>query len=191
MISIRITSNAQQIVENIRDFRERGVGAAIARAMDEQNLYTIAHITEERLTGKGPFSPAQHKLGVKTGRLRSSLRATPSTVSGKMVTSAIGTNVKYAGIHEFGGTFKRKTVGGVVRLRTDTKGNLIRGKTGGAVFAKKTQKRAVEKLFLFKSPTITFPARAPIRTGIEDCVPSYGGAISAAIEDAWNNGGKS
>jgi hypothetical protein len=190
MIAIAITSNARQIAENIRDLNERGIGAAIAAAMDFQNQQTKTHIEDERLTGEGPFPPSEHKLGVRSGLLRRSLRATPARVTGRTVTSAIGTNIFYAAIHEFGGSFQRKATGGITRLRADAKGNLLRNGRGGAIFAKKEHKRVAERAFTFKSRTIKFPERAPIRTGIEDCVPSYGGAISAAIEDAWNNGGK-
>ena len=56
---------------------------------------------EKRLTG-----PRPKYLGVVTGRLRSSVAATRALRRGNKYYSAIGTNVKYAPVHELGGAKK-------------------------------------------------------------------------------------
>lgn len=73
----------------------------------------------------------------------------------------VGTNVKYAARHQFGGTFQVAARKGKVRLRTDTKGELLRQGQNGklAVFAKAGHKRAVERNYTASDHTVTTPAR--------------------------------
>lgn len=47
--------------------------------------------------------PRPEKLGVVTGNLRSSIRFSPASILGDKISLTIGTDVKYAAIHEFGG----------------------------------------------------------------------------------------
>ncbi len=53
---------------------------------------------KNRLSG-----PRPQYLGVRTGRLRSSISFTQTVKEGNEYSSKIGTNVEYAPIHEFGG----------------------------------------------------------------------------------------
>lgn len=187
---IQLTTNAEQIASGLEHFRVRGIGMAVAAAMNRENQMAIARISSERLSGQGPFPPADHRLGARTNRLRQSLRASEAVVLPDAVVSTIGSNVFYAAIHEFGAEFTRKKTVGMVRLRTDAKGNLLRQPRGGAIFASKEHKRASERVFLYKSDKVKFPERAPIGTGLEDHVPNYSRSISAAVENAWNQGGQ-
>ena len=166
------------------------VTAAIASAMDKENQYTIAHLSRARLSGKGPFPVEEHRLGVRTGHLRGSMRASKSVISGDTVSSSIGTNVVYAGVHEFGAVIHHPPRAGKVRLRTDARGNLLRRGPGGrlATFAKSSHKRAVERSFTTSGHDVEFPARAPIRHGIEDRREAYGAAISAGITGTLTGG---
>ncbi len=75
---------------------------AIQRGMTIGAQIIAGKVIEERLTGKGPFPVAEHRLGVVTGRLRSSVRATPARIVGQSVIVSIGTPVEYARAHEFG-----------------------------------------------------------------------------------------
>jgi phage gpG-like protein len=147
-----------------------------------ENELTVSHIREKRATGQGPFAPAENRLGVITGRYRRAIRASKAQIVGNTVVAAIGNNVVYAGVHEFGGTFTRTSKPGSVRLRTNARGELIRGSTGGAVFATRGLKRVREVAFAGgKTYTVKVPARAPIGTGIQDRAGRYSAQASASI----------
>jgi len=169
-IQIRVTGDAE---ERLRDITPR-MKSAIAVAMDLENELTIGHIVEHRLTGEGPYPPEQGKLGVRTGRLRRSLRPSKARIVGDAIISAIGTNVKYAAIHEFGGKtpphdIRPKEPGGALRFRA----------YGGIVFAA-----------VVHHPGSNIPLRAPIRRGIQDRVANYTASISEAIVKSWEDPGK-
>lgn len=191
VVQFQISDAAKAILARMED--RKGVLRAVAREVDTQTQLTVGHITAKRLTGTGPFPVSEHRLGVRTGHLRRSLRGTSAVVEGDTVTSTIGSNVKYAGIHEFGGTIKRVLLAGSVRLATDRQGNLLRrGRNGKlAVFARKSRKSAQTVSFSGgKRYEITIPARAPITTGIQDRVPQIGAAVSRAIIAFHTGGGK-
>lgn len=66
----------------------------------------------------------------------------------------------YAAIHQFGGTISRAPYSTKVRLRTDSKGKLLRqGDNKLAVFAKDSHKRARESWHEVGAYTIKIPAR--------------------------------
>lgn len=179
--SIELTPVAQQLLAAMTDAPARLL-PAIAAAMDDENKYAVGHIHEKRMYGKGPFDVSQHRLGHRTGNLGRSLRATPSRIVGDAVESSIGTNLKYMGIHEFGGTIKFKPRSGSLRLRTNAKGELLRQSAGRrAIFAKGAHKRATTRTFTTKGHEVEYPERAPIRTGIADLRPRYTNAISKAV----------
>lgn len=156
---------------------------AVAKTLDLQLALTVGHIQAKRLTGRGPFAPSEGRLGVRTNRLRSSLWAAPAQIQGDTISASIGSNVVYAGLHEFGATLTRTSKPGTVRLRANKAGELARQKGGRlAVFAKKTAAHAREVSYLGgKSYTIHIPERAPIRRGITDRLPNLSRAFSAAI----------
>jgi hypothetical protein len=162
--------------------------AAIAAGVDKGNEYAIAKIQREHLTGKGPFPPAEHRLGVRTNRLRSSLTRTPAVIAGQVISSSIGTNVKYAAIHEFGGVIHKPARSAKVRHRITASGALMRNlkHSNLAMFAKKKHTRAREINVMIPAHDITMPERAPIRTGLAASGDIYKKAIGRAINDAWN-----
>jgi len=84
------------------------VPQVIARSMTRSLEVVTGRIQEKRLSGKGPFPVEEHRLGQVTQRLTRSTRATPAIVitSGETATisGAIGADVFYAKIHEFGGS---------------------------------------------------------------------------------------
>ncbi len=137
---------------------------AIARELDAQNQLTIGHINLKRMTGKGPFPPSEHRLGNVTSKLKKSLWSPKSVIRGGNVESAIGSNVKYMGIHEFGGEIKPH----LIKARF---GKSLRFQIGGKVVFRRS----------VKHPGATYPARAPIYHGIQDRADAIGLAISNAI----------
>lgn len=80
---------------------------AIKRGMNRALQIVSGRIQVKRLTGKGPFPVAMHRLGERTHQLKLRTRATPAQVTSTgtqtVVTGAIGSSVKYAAVHEFGG----------------------------------------------------------------------------------------
>jgi len=82
---------------------------------------------------------------------------------------AIGSNKVYAAIHQFGGIIKLGARSGSLRLRTDAKGQLLRQGGGkGAIFAKKTHKRFVERVFESAAHEVTMPARPFLGMSLKD-----------------------
>jgi phage gpG-like protein len=186
-ITFKLAPAAAQIVASLKTWPVRMV-AAIVRTMYRQNQLTIAHISKVRMRGNDgkPFPPALGKLGIRSAHLVRSLRASRPRGFGTVIVSNIGSNVRYAGVHEFGATINRVQKAGSIRLRTDARGNRLRQASNPNlfVFAGKKHKRAETVPFAGgKRFTIRIPARAPITHGIEDRVPDYEQAISAAIEN--------
>lgn len=162
-INITLTPQARAAIRKL-DAQPRASLAPIRDAINLQNELTVGHIIQHRMTGKGPFPPSLGKLGVRSSRLRRSLRPSKARIVDGGIVSAIGTNVKYAAIHEFGGQTKPHTI-------------------------KPRRKQALYFAFGGKMVTVgqvnhpgsKIPRRRPIFLGIRDRQRFYGSAISAAI----------
>ena len=155
---IELTSNAEAILAEMRGFAS-GLPQSIARTMDTQNELTIGHISRSKLSQRGPKT-----LGVVSNRLRGSVRRTNATVSGTSVESTIGTNVKYAAVHEYGtGPYKIRPKSGKA-LRFFAGGNVV--------FARHVNHPG-------------FPARGMFAAGLQERADRYSEAISKTIEEAW------
>lgn len=96
------------------------------------------------------------KILQDSGRLASSIVARADADS-----AVVGTNVRYAAIHQFGGEITRAAHSGWVRLRTDARGNLLRqGRAARlAVFAKDSHKRARKVQYTSDGWKTKIPAR--------------------------------
>ena len=189
-IKIELTPEAQAILKDL-NMAPEWIMPAIAKGMDQANLFAVSAIQRDRLTGKGPFPVSDHKLGIRTGRLRGGLWASPTTTSGTEAETGIGDNVKYAAIHEFGGVIHHKARTGTARLRTDRAGNLLRqiGFGNLAIFARGSHKRAKNVDYTAGEHDVTIPERAPIRTGIRENLDDYGKTVSDAICAVWKGRG--
>jgi hypothetical protein len=78
---------------------------AIKRGMDYALSIVRGRIQQLRLSGKGPFPPEEHRLGIVTQQLQRSLREEPAVIAGGetvTVTGVIGSSVFYAALHEYG-----------------------------------------------------------------------------------------
>lgn len=165
---------------------------AIRIGVDKGNLFAIHKIQRDHLTGKGPFPPSMNKLGVGQnklgGRLRNSLTQTPAVIAAGVISASIGTNVKYAAIHEFGGTIHKPARAAKVRHRITAQGALLRNAKHSnlAMFAKKSHTRAREINVMIPAHDVHMPERAPIRTGLAASGDLYKQAIGRAIAEAWN-----
>lgn len=188
-IKIQISDDARKILAGMKDVPLR-MARAMCRALDRENQLTIGHIQETKLSERGPKT-----LGVVTNRLRSSVRATAAEVIGDGVTSSIGTNVIYAGPHEFGfdgevtvkehmrktatrfaidngrTTVSRKAAG---RLGLLTKKGTGRKGAAAAVGGQTvTVKQHMRKMHL--------PARGMFQAGITERATDYAQALSQAV----------
>lgn len=143
---------------------------SIARGLVRATALITGEIQAKRLTGKGPFPVSQNRLGVKTGRLRQSLTYTKTaTITGDVVQTTIGTNVKYGAAHEFG--YK-----GPVKVKAHTA-------TITQVFGRKLAK----PLTVARKPytrNVTIPERRPIRTGIVERLPMIENEIAREVLNA-------
>lgn len=192
-IEIKLTDKAQALLNRSQSWPVV-LPQAIARGMDEANILIVSTIQRQFLSFPKQGPPTLEGLRNQSGDYKRSLRASKAVIIGGIVTSSIGTNVTHKGfsyprLHEFGGTVKRKPRNGIVRLKTDRKGLLIRQKDGTlAVFAKRTNKQVKEVAFQGKAYEATYPARAPIQRGIQACAAQTGKIISRHIIAAFNGG---
>lgn len=123
---------------------------------------------------------------VHTTRLLRSITHTSNASSGEW-----GTNVIYAGIHNFGGEIQRLAHSSWLRLRTNASGRLLRQRDHGnlAVFAKATHKRAVERRYTVGAHQIKMPARPYLGVNDQDVRSFLDLAHQAVSQAAGNRGG--
>jgi len=160
-IGVTLTPQAQALIARVDRF-PASFPKRIGRRLDLENELTIGHIQATKLSRRGPRT-----LGVVTNRLRGSLRKRKATVRGNgRIISAIGTNVVYAGVHEFG--FK-----GRVSVRAHVR-------KGGVIFGRVQTSK--EKIFVrAHSRRVRIKERAPIRRGIEERAGKYRQSLSTEI----------
>lgn len=161
------------------EYHDGGLSAALARlfafgedqteAMDDVGLY-LERVTDQRFRDEaGPGGvpwvevtratrrrKRHPKILTESGQLRSrfAYQASPNEL-------VFGTNVPYAGVHQFGGTIERAAYSIVQRLRVDAKGQLLRQEHHAnlAVYAKARHKRAVERRATIEAYSIKMPVR--------------------------------
>jgi phage gpG-like protein len=151
----------------------------IRKALNYELGLAVGYIQRKKLSQRGPTT-----LGVRTNRLRSSVWQQPAAIAGDVIVAAIGSNVRYAGVHEFGGTFTRTSKAGSVRLKADSSGN-VQKRGNLATFAKRGAKNVKTVSFAGgKSYSVTVPARAPFRTGLQERSPNISRALSNAVVTA-------
>lgn len=183
---IAISYEAAAVLEKLGRFTPR-LKEGIAQGFDLQNQFTIGHAQATYLTG-----PRPQRLGVRTNRLRSSLSAAPTLVTDDRITTAIGTNVRYAGAHErgFDGTVKvqahtrtatrHATVGGSA-LDFDMRTGRIKKRT------KKITIRGTTHTVKEHSRHMVLPPRPFLAPSLRDRASAYGDAISNAVLNTWND----
>ncbi|MDR3427852.1 hypothetical protein [Silvimonas sp.] len=186
-----MSPQAERIVANFPKLPAQILGA-IVRGMDQANQHAVKIIKRDHLTGDGPFPPSEHRLGrgkgTLGGRLRGSANATPSKpISATQVQSAIGSNVIYAAIHEFGGRIHHETRTMKIRHKLDARGNLVKQLANDhlLVFARAGAKRARTQTVQAQAHDVTMPERAPFRTGLAESRGQYTTNISRQIVAEW------
>lgn len=183
-ITIEFTPRSLAYMRAMQSAPERIV-LAIGRGMKKAATIAADDIIARRLSGKGPFPAEDGRLGRVTSRLANSVgqwdKDHGAEIEGETATVSIGSNVEYAGLHEFGADLTRTSKAGTVRLATNRSGALLmRGNL--ATFAKKDRKLAVERKFAGgKTFKVHIPARAPIGHGIADNTVTFQREISRAL----------
>lgn len=178
--TIDIGEEAHEILRRIRVFPARH----IIEAMDLQNELTTGHIQAARLSRRGPET-----LGVRTNRLRLSLRPSKATHDGATtVSSAIGSNVKYLRPHELG-------YQGPVQVKAHTRTYTPPRKHVALRMVRKDPSNPSNRSDQSPGPRqvqvrahtrqVNIKERAPVRRGFADRVQPYGRAIAQAIAAAW------
>jgi phage gpG-like protein len=186
MISIQVTDNAAQILAKLQNFPQ-AMATSVAKALDQENELTVGQIQIRKLSHKGPMT-----LGVVSARLWKSIVRTCAFVAGGAIISAIGSNVVYAGVHEFGfdgnvsvrAYVRRRLAPVSAASRVDF--NMITGRITRRLIKPKPR----EQLGLISVRAHTmhmhFPERAPIRSTIEERRADYCASVSQAIVNTWN-----
>lgn len=177
-IVIELDSNAAAILAALGRFTP-AMQQSIARALDLENELSIGYMQANKLSLRSPTT-----LGVVSNRLRPSMRKSAAVVGETTVDSSIGTNVKYAAIHEFG-------FDGVVQVKQHKRRIIAydRYEKRGSRFIQ-TQS-GIKGIVKPHSMHMRMPQRSFIRTTIEERRSNYSQSISAAISSAWNAGGAS
>lgn len=136
------------------------VMAAIAGVMHDAVEENFAQEGRPKWAGLSPRTlkrRAGGKILQDRGRLAASIVERHDANS-----AAVGTNVVYAAIHQFGGQIDKAAQSRLVRHRTDAKGNLLRSEHlggKGLIFAKNSHKRVKSRWFEQAAHKIDMPAR--------------------------------
>lgn len=179
-VEIKLSPGIQEMIARCQD--SSGMGSAVAKGMDVENVATV-ELIHRKLSG--------WILNRRTGRLRNSMQSTGavvvSTAEGFAVHASIGSNVKsgggavkYAAIHEFGGTILHESRKHTTRLRITKSGRLSRNKSGGARFAKLGE-RAREIKTRMPSMKIEIPKRAYLWPSILERMSNLTETVSGNI----------
>jgi phage gpG-like protein len=168
MLSAQISINPD-LTAAIKGLKPDVIRAALARGLDRGAMRLVGKITQDRLTGKGPFPVPQQRLGVRSGRLRQSVRASQAKANGDQVSVSIGSAVRYAALHEFGWS-------GVQPVRAHQR--TVRKIFGQPLAQPLTMTvRAHQR-------KVTIPERRPFRAGIESNVPALEAELERAVTQA-------
>lgn len=166
-IDVIIDDRASSEVRAMRNGNARFAGAC-ARGINRASQEIVGLAVKESFTGKGPFPVAQHRLGVKTGRLRKSIRASLAALNpgtGEIEVS-FGSNVSYFAVHEFGYQGTTQVKGHVRNLagaKTFRRGKLTKASSNNL---KSILQRGGKTTAQVKphSRKMDIPARAPLGT---------------------------
>lgn len=160
---LKIFGDVKPVVKRLDEFKRR-VETGLVEVVRDQAEDIKGHIKDGYLTG-----PRTDKLGVRTGRLRSSITALVKEDSDR-ISVAFGTDVPYARIHEEGGTIPPRLItpkkaGGVLSFMMGNR----------RVFAKSVN-----------HPGGKIRQRPFLRPGIKDRLPKFRANIAAFLQKAAN-----
>jgi phage gpG-like protein len=170
---------------------------AIARALDRENEYTVGQTVRERMSFPRGQQSTMEGLRVQTSRLRRSLTRSRAVVTQGGVTSSIGSNVKYYGVHEFGYSGIQSVKQHTRKLPTRyflTQGVTVSHRDAGRAglltragklrkgFGTKTDARYITVPAHLRK--VNLPARQMVQRTVQARMPLYQLAIAEAVRDA-------
>lgn len=173
------------------------VHQSIARAFDRENEYTIGAAVRERMSFSRNQPSTMEGLRVQSGRLRRSLTRSKAVILSDGVISAIGSNVGYFGVHEFG--FQGRQTVPAHRRKLPDRFSLAGGFTVNRATAKaaglltvkgKARKGMAEQLpdryVLVRAHDrqANFPARQMVRKTVLSRIPHYAEAVARELQQA-------
>jgi hypothetical protein len=159
-ITVEIPPESQARVKKLSLLPE-DIIPAIKRGMDRAIGVVRGDIQRDRLSGRGPFSPDEHRLGERTGGMRDALVNTPAVIQGNTVVGQILWQHKYGYVHEFGMTIWGKPI---MRFQIDGK--------------------------WIMATRVRIPERAPIRFGVTEKVAYIAGEIGSEIDKSLKDASK-
>jgi phage gpG-like protein len=184
-INMEFGPEAKLFIEKLQAFPEV-LMPAMRRGIVEGAELAAGRIQQQRLTGAGPFPVEDHALGVVSGRLRQSVRVAAGNIEGNMVTASIGSNVRYAAVHEFGyeGEVRVKPFFRKYRGRDrHAEVQRVSQKTGRRY---KTKIKTASGVSQVKAHTrhMKIPARSPFGYGLADSEQLIVNAVTSQLEEA-------
>lgn len=153
-LTLRIDSTeAQAFLQNLEPNINKAVRIGLIDFMDR-----VANRVKRKLSGE--------VLRVRSGRLRQSIHSTVEKMPWGWL-GQVGTNVKYAGIHEYGGTI-------VLPVIYPVKKKALYFFIGGKeIFARRVRAHAIR-----------MPERSFLRTALAEAEPFAAGIILGHVEEA-------
>jgi hypothetical protein len=187
-VKISLTPDTEAYLKSLASQPAR-VRSGILRAIDQVDQLVVGHIDEDHLSSRGPDT-----LGVITNRLRGSIRATKAElVPGGYIRATIGSNVAYAGYHEYGfhGVEQVKAfVRTIVERAAKPPGARINKKTGKIIEKKGKILNAYQVTVKAHTRNVDYAGRAFIRPSIVDYRATYRLYLARAITAAIVNQGE-
>ncbi len=178
----------RDLISKMKEMESPKFRAAIAKNLAEETV-RLAHDSFEhsRDPDGNPWKPITHRDGkplLETGRLRNSIRAARITPKGFMVVS----NVKYAAIHQYGGTIKQHARSELRGYSASRKGRQRRDRLKRVGLYSK--KKAVMRPASIGERGITIPAR-PYLADARRLSPSWRRAymrVMVSVKARWLRG---
>jgi hypothetical protein len=101
MITIAIPPETQAMIKKLENLPTE-LPLAVKRGLDFSLSIVRGRIQAKRLSGRGPYPPSEHRLGIVTQQFQRSLREEPAVIVGDTITASIGSPVFYGALHEYG-----------------------------------------------------------------------------------------
>ena len=184
-IEIKMTPAAADLVKRAGQLTPAAMEGMRA-ALDQQNALSTGWVQEKYLSFPRNQKPTREGLRVITNKLRGSVRWSAAKISGTVVSGSFGTNVKYAALHEFGGTVQRKA-----RVGRVAGGDLFKTSVGlktriaarrlGLEIGKGKRARVASGYGKIGAHAANYPARRMFQRTIADRMGEYEKALSAAV----------
>ena len=183
---VTFTPTAAEMSAKFTQASKYKIPLAMKRAMDSAMPEVIRDIQENRLSGKGPFPPSEHRLGEVTGTLKSAVTPIDSTMqvddNSATITGGITViGVPYAAVHEFGYSGSQ-SVSSHSRSRTT-----IRTTSASGRLLKRPKKTVTQHSVKGFSRNVNFPERAPFRTGMQENLVKIRSATEVELGRALEN----